>query len=261
MKKGSAKKRQKRPTQTTNRTFAAATVIIVALFLLAPSVGAPVAADKCPLSHGYWKNHAEAWPRSSLVLGNAAKAAHTYSQSELLSLLSANSKSDASIILAHQLIAAKLNVANGSNPAPIASTLTTADNLLGAFPGKLPYDVKSNTATGKSMVAAGAILESYNTGQVANSCGTTTNTPPVANAGPDQTTFVQQLVTLDGKKSSDVDGDQLTFKWEFVTRPTGSNAVLQNPSSVNPTFTPDKFGDYVIQLIVNDGQADSLPDT
>ena len=42
-------------------------------------------------------------------------------------------RGDASVILAHQLIAAKLNLAHGSNPAPISSTITDADNLLSQF--------------------------------------------------------------------------------------------------------------------------------
>ena len=89
----------------------------------------------------------------------------------------------------------------------------------------------------------------------------TQNSKPLANAGPDQTTFVGQSVTLDGSQSSDVDGDSLTFKWSFVSRPVGSTATLQNPTNIDPTFVPDNFGDYIVQLIVNDGLLDSLPAT
>ena len=83
----------------------------------------------------------------------------------------------------------------------------------------------------------------------------------MANAGPNQTTLVGQTVTLDGSKSSDVDGDALTYRWSFVSKPKGSKAALQNPTSVNPKFVPDKSGDYVVQLIVNDGLLDSAADT
>ena len=82
----------------------------------------------------------------------------------------------------------------------------------------------------------------------------TENSRPVANAGPDQTVFVTQTVTLDGSKSSDVDGDALTYQWSFLSLPAGSQAVLSNSTVVNPTFVVDKLGAYEIQLIVNDGK-------
>jgi hypothetical protein len=88
----------------------------------------------------------------------------------------------------------------------------------------------------------------------------TGNSAPVANAGPDQTATLSQLVHLDGTASTDVDGDPLTFAWSFVSRPAGSTAVLTNPAAVNPTFVVDRHGSYQIQLIVNDGAQSSLPD-
>jgi len=87
------------------------------------------------------------------------------------------------------------------------------------------------------------------------------NTPPTADAGPDQTVFAGDTVTLDGSASSDVDGDPLTFTWSFASVPPGSTAALSAPSAIKPTFVPDKPGTYVAQLIVNDGKAASTPDT
>ena len=86
-----------------------------------------------------------------------------------------------------------------------------------------------------------------------------TNTAPVADAGPDQTVTFGESVSLDGTGSSDANGDILTFAWTMTDRPTGSTAQLSDPTVEQPGFTPDVDGDYVVQLIVNDGELDSAP--
>ena len=225
-----------------------------------PSSWTRAVADTCVLSQGYWSQHASAWPVTALTLGNPANPAHTYSKSELLKILGLASKGDASLILAQQEIAAKLNIAHGSNPAPIASNLTTADNLLGAFPGKLPYKVAPSSPNGSAMVATASRLEDYNLGRLPHSCGTG-NTAPLANAGPDQTVSIGSIVKLNGSASSDADGDPLTFTWSFVSKPGSSAAALSDPRAVMPTFVADVPGAYDVQLVVNDGTVNSAPDT
>ena len=87
------------------------------------------------------------------------------------------------------------------------------------------------------------------------------NSPPSADAGPDQSVLVNDLVTLDGSGSTDPDGDTLTFAWAITGTPALSAATLSDPGAVAPTFTVDRPGDYVVQLVVNDGLADSAADT
>jgi hypothetical protein len=89
----------------------------------------------------------------------------------------------------------------------------------------------------------------------------TTNQPPFANAGPDQSVRVGDLVALSGAASSDPDGDPLRYLWTFSNRPLGSLASLIDAATVAPHFIADKPGQYLIQLIVSDGKADSAPDT
>ncbi len=81
----------------------------------------------------------------------------------------------------------------------------------------------------------------------------TANTPPVADAGPDQDQLTGDLITLDGSGSSDADGDALSYSWSLVT-PGGSNAALNNPSLVSPTFGADVGGIYTATLTVSDGK-------
>ena len=86
------------------------------------------------------------------------------------------------------------------------------------------------------------------------------NTLPIADAGPDQSGYVGDIIQLDASGSSDADNDTLSFDWSLMTTPSGSSAVLDYPDSINPSFLLDIPGNYVAQLIVNDGLADSAPD-
>jgi parallel beta-helix repeat protein len=78
------------------------------------------------------------------------------------------------------------------------------------------------------------------------------NDPPQAHAGSSQQVYAADKVILDGKDSSDPNGDSITYRWEFVSKPDASKAKLANPTTVNPTFKADAPGDYVVQLIVKD---------
>jgi len=86
---------------------------------------------------------------------------------------------------------------------------------------------------------------------------TTTNIAPVANAGTAQSVTVGALVQLDGSGSSDANNNPLTYSWTFTSKPTGSTAALASSTAVNPTFTADIAGVYVVSLVVNDGAVSS----
>ncbi|MCF6338716.1 MAG: S8 family serine peptidase [Gammaproteobacteria bacterium] len=82
---------------------------------------------------------------------------------------------------------------------------------------------------------------------------TSTNTPPVADAGSDQNITTLRQVQLNGSGSSDVENDPLAYAWTIDIRPEGSTANISDTTIVNPTFTPDIDGTYVLKLTVNDG--------
>ena len=89
------------------------------------------------------------------------------------------------------------------------------------------------------------------------------NWSPVAEAGADETVHIGSLVTLSGGSSTDPDENYpLTYAWTLIATPADSQAILINADTVNPSFTADINGEYVVELIVTDAAGwMSLPDT
>lgn len=86
------------------------------------------------------------------------------------------------------------------------------------------------------------------------------NNKPVAVAGEDFAQDVGTMAALDGTRSSDGDGEPLSYTWSIDQAPAGSLARLDNPSSPQPHFMVDVAGVYAVSLRVNDGEEDSVPD-
>ncbi len=124
----------------------------------------------CPLPLTYWRAMPDLWPVDTLTLGS-----QSYDKAELLGLVNtrvnSSGSTDASLVLAHQLIAAKLNVANGSDPAPVSSTIADGDALLNGFVGKLPYGVPRSSEEARSMAKDANLLSDYNHGNLTPGCG------------------------------------------------------------------------------------------
>ena len=87
-----------------------------------------VSGGGCTLTQGFWKTHQNAWPLAALSLGTV-----NYTQSQLLSILNQPVNGNGLISLAYQLIATKLNIANGADGTVIAATVSAADALIGSL--------------------------------------------------------------------------------------------------------------------------------
>ena len=105
----------------------------------------------------------------------------------------------------------------------------------------------------------------------------------VANAGPDQLVSTSPLnndpaiggnpalpdcCKVNGRDSYDPFDLPLTYSWTIVSEPSGSMAgfaqsavigVGPSTNTVVADFVPDLAGDYVLQLVVNDGYLSSTP--
>lgn len=160
---------------------------------------------------------------------------------------------------------------NGSSSTDADRSLLTYDWSFVSMPAGSSATLSNPTAAAPSFVADkagpyvvqlvvndGTVNSTPDTATIAAAAG---NTAPVANAGPNQAVAVGASVILDGSASRDVDRDGLTYQWALTTKPAGSTATLSNSTTAMPNFSADMAGQYVGQLIVNDGRVSSAPDT
>jgi hypothetical protein len=92
-----------------------------------------VVAQGCTLTQGFWKTHgpipkgknSNEWDLNTITLGTV-----NYTQLQALSIFNTPVGGNGLISLAHQLMAAKLNIANGANGGSIAATIAAADALI-----------------------------------------------------------------------------------------------------------------------------------
>ena len=115
------------------------------------------AVSGCTVTARYWRDHgpvptranAYEWGVDSLTLGTV-----TYSSLDLQAILETPAEGNGLIALAHQLIAAKLNIANGTDDADVAGTVAVADKVIGDLvvppggSGYLPPDSVSGITQG-----------------------------------------------------------------------------------------------------------------
>ncbi len=127
----------------------------------------PCPAEECTFTQGYWKTHGpdgcdpsgnqpNVWPVASLTLGTV-----TYNQTQLCTILNTAAKGNGLISLAHQLIAAKFNIAIGAGCMAVAGTIASADDLIGA---KIVPAVGTGTLAASATSALTNTLNDFNNG-------------------------------------------------------------------------------------------------
>jgi hypothetical protein len=122
----------------------------------------------CTLTQGYWKTHGPGgcvagnntneWPVTLLTLGTV-----TYTDLEVCSILNTPAAGNGLIVLAHQLIAAKLNVAKGADGTAVAQAIADADALIG---GLVIPPVGTGFLAASATSTLTGTLTSYNEGAI-----------------------------------------------------------------------------------------------
>lgn len=120
----------------------------------------------CTYTQGYWKTHGpiptgnnvNEWPVTDLTLGSVL-----YTDLQLQSIFDKPAQGNGLISLAHQLIAAKLNVADGADDSAIAGAIAAADALIG---GLTVPPVGAGSLPSSATSALTNTLASYNEGLI-----------------------------------------------------------------------------------------------
>jgi hypothetical protein len=105
---------------------------------------------------GYWKNHPNAWPVSTISIGG-----QTYTVSQAIYIMQRINKDRTTQMFA-QLVAAKLNVAIGNDPSCIASTIAWADAWLTTYP--VGSNISGSSAAWAAAEPYHNQLDAYNNG-------------------------------------------------------------------------------------------------
>jgi len=112
----------------------------------------------CVYTQAYWKNHFDAWPVTTIDLGTVS-----YTKIELLYIFDQPVVGNGLVALAQQLIAAKLNAADGAFvPTGVATAIADADTLIDGLvvpPVGTGYLAPSATST------LTTVLDTYNKGE------------------------------------------------------------------------------------------------
>ena len=135
-------------------------------------VDVDIVDDGCTLTQGYWKTHSNCKAKGpkrddtwDLILPLAENSLFFNSGKDYCEVFDtqSNKKNGKYYILAHQYIAAELNMLAGANPTDAQVAFNEATILLDTY---TPNEVKGNAGLEADCVRLGSILDDYNNGRI-----------------------------------------------------------------------------------------------
>jgi hypothetical protein len=133
------------------------------------STAACSAGGGCTYTQGYWKqttgvtpHYPNVWP-AAVLTGGLSLGTVGYSADQLETIFNTPAAGNGLVSLAHQLEAAKLNIANGADPSAVAGAVADADALIG---GLVVPAVGTGYLAPATTSALTGTLDDYNSGRI-----------------------------------------------------------------------------------------------
>ncbi|GEM_PF-5865290 len=169
--------------------------------------------NNCTYTQGYWKNHTKVWPVNGMTVGGV-----NYSNAQLVTIFQTPTGGDATYILIHQLIAAKLNVANGAS----TSDVKVADAITKANAWLVSNKLGTNPANGAEGIGYSVTLDDYNNGIIGpGHCGSGATGGATSSGGVYEKWLgvyqVSTAVTLDFFKAEPDTTGNVALTWKTGT--------------------------------------------
>lgn len=119
----------------------------------------------CVRSPGYWKNHPEAWPVQTIVIGGT-----TYTKAAAIKIMEKPVAGDKTYTLFRALVSAKLNVLSGADATCISDVIAAAEGWMAKYP--LGSGVTGSSSAWYAGEPLYLKLDKYNNGYLcASYCG------------------------------------------------------------------------------------------
>ncbi|MFL5313327.1 MAG: PKD domain-containing protein, partial [Myxococcales bacterium] len=140
-----------------------------------------------------------------------------------------------------------------SLPAGSAATLSDSDKMLPSFVADMPGDYTIQLVVSNGVVTSAPVTVTVHV----SACGFS---PPAVTASPATFTVTPRTLVHLSVTATDADNQclpasaqqTLTLGWQVVSRPPESGAIVSDPSSATPTFTPDVPGSYQLRVVATD---------
>jgi len=128
--------------------------------------------EGCTLTQGYWKTHADSTEKKfdstwNLILPSGPNTTFFLSGASWIQVFNTSPSGNAYYQLAHQYMAARLNILNGASaPASVTTAISSATTLFNTYTPAQIGALKGSDALRQQFISLAGTLGSYNEGKI-----------------------------------------------------------------------------------------------